>query len=307
MPFVHRLLRRPSDHRSARPSHVARNLLVYRQRWPTDAAARATATGRQRCDRRGRMRTGTCSGFGIPMGTHPHGARHNSKGETRLPRRCMETTGERCFATPGPTAGQRPGRWVNPAFWQRDARCRGAPFSSRFDPRFCPCVRRCFDGLPAHREHDSSVSRDVAREALAAATMQDVPTYDPTRSKVLQSRYVVDARRKQSLQTGQCSTKGKGVRCVPEHGRAAQCEPVSVPLSRTQPERSFHEQDRAVASAQCASTSSSPWALFDYDEVKTSQHGQSSAKPGWRYSKADTWNEAGYLPADGLRSPRTRL
>ncbi len=245
------------------------------------------------------MQAGTCSGFGIPMGTHPHGARHDSKGETRLPRRCMETTGERCFATPGPTAGPRPGRWVNPAFPQRDARCRGAAFSSRFDP--------CFDAGLAPREHDHSVSCDVAREALAAATMQDVPTYDPTRSKVLQSRYVDDARRKQSLQTGQCSTKGKGVRCVPEHGRTAQCEPVSVPLSRTQPGRSFHEQDSAVASAQCASTSSSPWALFDYDEVKTSQHGQSSAKPGWRYSKADTWNEAGYLPADGLRSPRTRL
>lgn len=221
------------------------------------------------------------------------------EGETRLPGRCMESTGERCFATPGPTAGQGPGRWVNPAFLQRDARCRGAPFSSRFDPHFDP-------GL-AHGEHDSSVSSNVAREAFAAAAMQDVPTYDPTRSKVLQSRYVDDARRKQSLQTGQCSTKGKGVRCVREHGRTAQCEPVSVPLSRTQPGRSFHEQDSAVASAQCASTSSPHWALFDYDEVKTSQHGQSSAKPGWRYSKADTWNEAGYLPADGLRSPRTRL
>lgn len=249
------------------------------------------------------MRAGTCSGFGIPMGTHPRGARHDSKGETRLPRRCMETTGERCFATPGPTAARRPARWVNPAFPQRDARCRGAPFSSCFDPAFAPRFGRSC----AQREHVGSVSRNVARETLAAATMQDVPTYDPTRSKVLQSRYVGDARRKQSLQTGQCSTKGKGVRCVPEHGRTAQCEPVSVPLSRTQPGRSFREQDSAVASAQCASTSSSPWALFDYDEVKTSQHGQSSAKPGWRYSKADTWNEAGYLPADGLRSPRTRL
>lgn len=274
---------------------MARNLLVYEQRWSKHAAARATATGSQRCDRRGRMRTGTCSGFGIPMGTHPHGARHDSKGETRLPRRCMETAGERCFATPGPTACPRPDQWVNPAFPQRDARCRGAPFSPRIDPAL------------AQVERDRSVSRDVACEGSTAATMQDVPTHDLARSKVLQSRYVVDARRKQSLQTGQCSTKGKGVRCVPEHGRTAQCEPVSVPLSRTQPGRSFHEQDSAVASAQCASTSSSPWALFDYDEVKTSQHGQSSAKPGWRHSKADTWNEAGYLPADGLRSPRTRL
>lgn len=265
---------------------MAHNLLLSWQTW-REAGARLTEGFRVTAP-------GTLPGL---PGSKGHALRRCADGqiqETRLHQRCNEWNGGTHAATHAKRLAPRDAPRIPTATARVRWRCVSAfvaPFSTT----------RCRHGNKPGCRHDGR--EDSAGTGLP---LQSLPTEGRRTDRSLQHPHAPISWWKQWLQTHECRAIGKGVWCVPEADTRTGVA-VNGPASGASRGDDRWGRTAPLLQAQSASTSSWPRTFFDYDEVKTSQHRRSSAKPGWRFIRTGAWHEVGRLPADVLRSPRTRL